>query len=53
MKNIVDLETASGLGWQLIKLLAKQLDAEITIDQSEGFKVCIEINELKYRSRGL
>lgn len=52
-KNVVDLETASGLGWQLIGLLAKQLDAEITIDQSQGFKVCIEIKELKYHKRGL
>lgn len=52
-KNIVNLETDSGLGWQLIKLLVKQLDAEITVDQSQGFKVCIEINELEYHKRGL
>jgi PAS domain S-box-containing protein len=47
----IDLKHTKGLGWKLIGLLSKQLDADIKVNKEQGFSVCLLIKELNYNVR--
>jgi PAS domain S-box-containing protein len=44
------LQTES-LGWQLICLLSKQLEADLQVDSGHGVRVTLTFQELRYRER--
>lgn len=46
-----NLEQVESLGLQLVSLLSGQLDANIRIDQDNGTRICLTLNELKYQNR--
>ena len=46
-----NLEQVESLGMQLVSLLSGQLDANVQIDQDNGTRICLTLNELKYRDR--
>lgn len=45
------LEKVDSLGFQLITLLTKQLDADLQIEQDKGTRICLRLNELHYKKR--
>jgi two-component sensor histidine kinase len=47
----MDYQTTDSMGWQLICLLAEQLEAELTVHSAAGTTVVLTFSELSYHRR--
>lgn len=49
--STINWETSNSLGLKLVRILAKQLNATITFNTSEGTSISLIFSELKYKQR--